>query len=131
MSNVKVTLPREVAEAIERTRCWNLELIRSNSFNTPESDYGIIDRWIMRQYDDKDDGIKMYFSALVNGYTVEKTPEEKVREYYEGLYETARNARENGGHYGGFSYEEMHRASLTIKTTLDLLGVKITGVNAP
>ncbi|MCY8348063.1 hypothetical protein MOC74_21910 [Bacillus haynesii] len=53
-------------------------------------------------------------AALINGYEVEKTPEEKVREYYES--------------YGG-SPSAMERKE-AVQDTLDLLGIKIEGVNA-
>ncbi|ARC58845.1 hypothetical protein CHCC20441_3918 [Bacillus licheniformis] len=53
-------------------------------------------------------------SALINGYEVEKTPEEKVREYYES-------------HGGSPSAEERKAA---IRETLYKLGIKIEGVNA-
>jgi len=53
-------------------------------------------------------------AALINGYEVEKTPEEKVREYYES-------------HGGSPSAEERKAA---IRETLCKLGIKIEGVNA-
>ncbi|MEC0718978.1 hypothetical protein P8882_01655 [Bacillus haynesii] len=53
-------------------------------------------------------------AALINGYEVEKTPEEKVREYYES--------------YGG-SPSAMERKE-AVQDTLDLLGIEIEGVNA-
>ncbi|MEK3817478.1 hypothetical protein [Bacillus sp. FSL K6-1284] len=53
-------------------------------------------------------------AALINGYEVEKTPEEKVREYYES-------------HGGSPSAEERKAA---IRETLYKLGIKIEGVNA-
>ncbi|QII48106.1 DUF1642 domain-containing protein [Bacillus paralicheniformis] len=53
-------------------------------------------------------------AALINGYEVEKTLEEKVREYYES-------------HGGSPSAEERKAA---IRETLCKLGIKIEGVNA-
>ncbi|GIN27886.1 hypothetical protein EI976_20635 [Bacillus licheniformis] len=53
-------------------------------------------------------------AALINGYEVEKTPEEKVREFYES-------------HGGSPSAEERKAA---IRETLYKLGIKIEGVNA-
>ena len=53
-------------------------------------------------------------AALINGYEVEKTPEEKVREYYES-------------HGGSPSAEERKAA---IRETLYKLGIKIEGVNS-
>jgi len=57
--------------------------------------------------------IMMLAAALINGYEVEKTPEEKVREYYES--------------YGG-SPSAMERKE-AVQDTLDLLGIEIEGVN--
>ncbi|MGN7387782.1 hypothetical protein [Sporosarcina sp. SAFN-015] len=58
--------------------------------------------------------------ALVNGYEVEKTPEEKVRDYYgkiNALIAEHRYSHDVGVRFG-------------IEKTLDLLGIKIEGVNA-
>ncbi|MGG1018608.1 hypothetical protein ABE151_04375 [Bacillus paralicheniformis] len=62
-------------------------------------------------------------SALINGYEVEKTPEEKVREYYEKLcdgYDRAQFYEDEG------KYLLMKRA---VRRTLDALGVQIAGIN--
>jgi hypothetical protein len=61
-----------------------------------------------------DDYLDVLVRAIVIGYTVEQSPEEKVREYYE-MYAH----RGLDGHY---------RAAIT--QTLDILGIKIEGVNA-
>ncbi|WP_060210224.1 hypothetical protein [Sporosarcina koreensis] len=53
-------------------------------------------------------------AAMINGYEVEKTPEEMVREYY--------------GEYDG-TYGDIYRRR-GIRTTLDMLGIKVEGVNA-
>ncbi|TYS25139.1 hypothetical protein FZC71_00910 [Bacillus subtilis] len=63
-------------------------------------------------------------AALVNGYEVEKTPEEKVREYFEGLHRDEYLTR---------SRDEAHGLECEItgvENTLNLLGIKIEGVNA-
>ncbi|MCA1184790.1 hypothetical protein [Bacillus licheniformis] len=63
-------------------------------------------------------------SALINGYEVEKTPEEKVREFYEKLcdgYDRAQFHEDKG------KYLLMQRA---VRETLNRLGMKIEGVNA-
>ncbi|WEZ21193.1 hypothetical protein P5661_06340 [Bacillus subtilis] len=57
-------------------------------------------------------------TALINGYEVEKTPEEKVREYFEKLWADYCDTN------------EIEIAKETIINTLDLLGIKIEGVNA-
>ncbi|QHZ45847.1 hypothetical protein [Bacillus sp. NSP9.1] len=63
-------------------------------------------------------------AALINGYEVEKTPEEKVREWFE-------EEREIGDEY--YNRGEEHRSQDVVQTiidTLDILGIKIEGVNA-
>ncbi|MCP1528547.1 hypothetical protein [Bacillus pumilus] len=63
-------------------------------------------------------------AALINGYEIEKSPEEKVREYY------------------GFNHDEHHKVLTAsprgqytsgvadgIRKTIDLLGIKVEGVN--
>ncbi|MFD3198869.1 hypothetical protein [Bacillus sp. LR_5] len=62
-------------------------------------------------------------AALVNGYEVEKTPEEKVRDFYES-FNTGFGTFHSETH---FRFEEYQRV---IKTTLNFLGIKIDGVNA-
>lgn len=62
-------------------------------------------------------------AALINGYEVEKTPEEKVREYYEKLcdgYDRAQFHEDKG------KYLLMKRS---VRRTLDALGVQIAGIN--
>ncbi|MCC8352557.1 hypothetical protein [Bacillus sp. AF23] len=66
-------------------------------------------------------------AALVNGYEVEKTPEEKVREYYEAV----RNLREERYLAGDTEGKRFHAGALVgIHTTLGIFGIKIEGVNA-
>lgn len=72
----------------------------------------ILKRWAFEREGGTPD---LLMSALVNGYTVEQTPEEKVHEYYDSLNEQ-----------DGFESAEQDG----ILTTLDLLGIKIEGVNA-
>ncbi|MED2969444.1 hypothetical protein ABE128_13435 [Bacillus subtilis] len=63
-------------------------------------------------------------AALVNGYEVEKAPEEKVREYHRSLVCDMDRA---------LSYEEEgnYRSAIeAVEETLNLLGIKIEGVNA-
>lgn len=66
-------------------------------------------------------------AALVNGYEVEKTPEEKLREYFEETKRT-RDERHLAGDTEG---KRFHGGALVgICNTLELLGIKIEGVNA-
>ncbi|MCY8856392.1 hypothetical protein [Bacillus atrophaeus] len=66
-------------------------------------------------------------AALVNGYEVEKTPEKKVRGYFEKTKRT-RDERYLAGDIEG---KRFHAGALVgICSTLGLLGIKIEGVNA-
>jgi hypothetical protein len=61
-----------------------------------------------------------FIAALYIGYEVELTPEEKVKAYYDEL-------RKGFGHC---SFQPDDYRSMGAKTTLELLGIKIEGVNA-
>ncbi|NME91527.1 hypothetical protein [Bacillus velezensis] len=63
-------------------------------------------------------------AALVNGYEVEATPEDRVREYFAELQEKQRTAQSRGV---TFSLECERDGVIN---TLNLLGIKIEGVNA-
>jgi hypothetical protein len=110
----KVTLPKEVAEELE----YALEHERSNSILFAEVIAGVYEK-LHAHFEYDTDSL---MSALVNGYEVEQTPEEKVREYYEG-YKRMEAWRGHDGH-------DARGAVDIIETTLDLLGIKISGVNA-
>ncbi|WP_337819282.1 hypothetical protein KY997_23930 [Bacillus paralicheniformis] len=62
-------------------------------------------------------------SALINGYEVEKTPEEKVREFYDSFECDSRI-------YPSETYHRCEMSRRVIERTLDCLGMKIEGVNA-
>jgi hypothetical protein len=118
---IEVELPvisREVAEAIESWLeeygdrdaliAWHVEGIAYKSWTAGCRVLNDVSVAEMSRY-------------LFIGYTVEQTPEEKVREYYENAKQCA-DIYANGE---GFRVE----AEAIIKT-LDLLGIKIGGVNA-
>ncbi|WP_276914027.1 hypothetical protein [Aneurinibacillus aneurinilyticus] len=120
MDSEKVAIPREVAEAIERI--WlsgyygnsptrKRHDVLTNWFYLSEkyySDYQIIKRYA-------DDNIVNYVKAITDGYTVEQTSEERVREYYGSVY--------GQGDYGKITRE-------AIRETLNMLDISIEGVNA-
>ncbi|MGC4375744.1 DUF1642 domain-containing protein [Fictibacillus sp. Mic-4] len=131
MENGKVILPRDVAEAIEKLRKsgWDdATLLDRTEFFT-----GIIDDdsplifQIDRSHsgytiadflsDDFEKNMPIYARAILNGYEIEKSPEELLREYYEELVETG----------SAYAYSE----SYGIVHTLNILGIKIPGINAP
>ncbi len=75
--------------------------------------------YLYREYEEaKHLDLHELMKALVNGYEVEKTPEEKVREYYLDSTDSEVYSRAFTFHYDD-----------AIRTTLDLLGIKIEGVN--
>lgn len=119
----KVTLPREVAEAIEGLRRlgkdnrWIIEA--ANGVTTGTHSLKIRSF----AYEDSEN-FDTLLDALVNGYEIEKTPEEKVREYYDDLYVIASNYDP-----GRRQYEAECKLD-AVKETLDLLGIQIEGINA-
>ncbi|KXZ22435.1 hypothetical protein P4T89_12485 [Bacillus nakamurai] len=66
-------------------------------------------------------------AALINGYETEATPEEKLREYYDGI-KRSRDERHLAGDIEG----KRHNVGVLtgISNTLYILGIKIEGVNA-
>lgn len=123
MTNVKVTVTKEVAEAIE--------VLRSSVGGHNLNEYGIVtylgDKAQRRAYPELNviyshylgEGAKGFpldlMNALVNGYTVEKSPEEIIREKYGELSD----------------YAPVDRACKDgFRFVLDKLGIKIEGVNA-
>lgn len=105
-------IPKEVAEDIERARSYGY------------TDLGVI--LLINDEDEEFPDMWRYSSvnpqalveAIVNGYTVEKTPEEKVREYYERLDKRPYCSDNHGWH-----------KAMAVEETLDLLGIEIEGVN--
>lgn len=110
----KVTLPKEIADAMDRTFqhktkeqiSWAVfNIIKLNDANLT-SDSVIIKNYF------KNEDLFLLMEALVNGYEVEQTPEEKVREYFERVMNT-----------------KAPLPHIAVVATLDLLGIKISGVN--
>ncbi|WP_303984853.1 hypothetical protein [Niallia circulans] len=63
-------------------------------------------------------------AALINGYEIVMTPEEKIRDYYESNYAKHEKSKP-------FSGEDHYTTGVSqgIKRTLEHLGIKIEGVN--
>ena len=80
MNANKVTLPREVAEDLEiliRNCTGKIAII--SAVAEPYLDVAVrIKRWI-----DENRADELFLEALVNGYEVEKSPEEYIRDDYE------------------------------------------------
>ena len=116
MLEVKVRLPRDVAEALDYAReklNWSHAniLVRTcrRDWESPE----------MAPIDDfctTDNKALVIAEALVNGYEIEETPEDKVREYYKDQIRYYNDHRDSTG-----------QAILKI---LNILNIKIEGVNA-
>lgn len=121
MKKVKVT--KEVAEAIEALRS-----------GVPSYGY-----WrFIRQFEEKDDvdlrfvitrayfneDVSLFIRAMFGDYEVEKTPEEKVAEYFQKQY-----SRSKGLLLCTEYYECVARME-AVQVTLNTLGIKIEGVNA-
>jgi DNA integrity scanning protein DisA with diadenylate cyclase activity len=126
MNASKIVLPKEVAAAIAHyvsladTKTEALTDILSMGYEATRSEI------ILRHFDGNQDEL---MQALICGYEVEKSPEEKVREFYTEIQEN----RETLRGYIGFDSRAMERyivMGITVKKTLDLLGIKIDGVNA-
>jgi hypothetical protein len=122
----RVTLPREVAEAIERLREKGLTNygFMNHALNLDRNcaETRIISGWLDENFHAN---FEVLMIALVNGYEIEKSPEDKVREYYEGLIETKTDSLNDPYTRELAAYE----ASAVVKT-LNLLDIKIPGVNA-
>nr|MDH3082642.1 hypothetical protein [Bacillus subtilis] len=82
------------------------------------------DRWIEEFSCLNELDIMTLATALVNGYEVEKTPEEKLREYYESLWSDYCDSDDP------FIEVACESARAAVNETLNLLGIKIEGVNA-
>ncbi|MEH6941618.1 hypothetical protein [Bacillus sp. JJ722] len=119
MTNQKVTLPADVAQALESALdnwCGNKE--RLLSVHAMPSD------WLGGLEPLNTLDMITLASALINGYEIEKTPEEKVSYYYKFLIAKKEDPR----YYGDWKYNT--GAVDAIKETLNLLDIKIEGVNA-
>lgn len=126
----KMKLPREVAEAIDT------ELKGKDDERLSWAIHNMV-TCHAHQLTDPAIVIKEYFGdgkwmllmrALINGYEVEQTPEDKVREYVEQLKDI-RDGKDSRPYERGRGAEYSGRID-SVMTTLNLLGVKISGVNA-
>jgi len=108
----KVTVTKEVAEALYEVERNYISTGITLNFHVTK---GLSGKYAPLQTLDIEDLAK----ALINGYEVEKTPEEKVSEYYR-KHELC--TLELSDKYNGIR--------IGIRTTLDLLGINIEGVNA-
>jgi len=116
MSEIKKpVITKEQAETLERMR----RIGHADKHILMASCDGIIGD------DLKDLDIMTLAAALINGYEVEKTPEEKVRELYATNYQRHEQSMPH-------SKEDIFTSGVAegIRSTVDCLGIKIEGVNA-
>lgn len=128
MAIERVTLPREVADAIELMRdqgATNFGIMRRAHGATSSVPDLTIWRWAF--YGDGKGSSNKLMSALINGYEVEKTPEERVRRYYDRLYEQGKASIDRKEYKKAIEWGEKRTV---VVETLDLLGITIEGVNA-
>jgi hypothetical protein len=115
----RVELPREVAESIDECR----KLGKDNTSILWEVYEGESGRIINGFMSTDKSNFDVLLAALVNGYTIAGTPEQKVANYVEQL-------REDMMRWKIPLMVDQARWQLEgLTQTLDLLGVKIAGVN--
>lgn len=131
----KVIIPREVAEAIESFLYYNnyddsskenKEFLKGFLVYKHHKVIHLGDGWGGigdTKYAALND-ISTYdlMRALVNGYEVEKTPEEQLRELYEEYIQDATSLDYDRNTQG-------EAAASTMEQTLDILGIVIKGIN--
>ncbi|MGE0910417.1 hypothetical protein ACQGRJ_10250 [Bacillus atrophaeus] len=116
---MKPTITKQQAEAIEELRINYSDEGILRSYTNDSLTVGENNCRCLYELD-----LLMLAAALVNGYEVEKTPEEKMREYHRSLVCDMDRA---------LSYEEEgnYRSAIeAVEETLNLLGIEIEGVNA-
>lgn len=126
----KVTLPREVAEVLGavKTEYSLFNIIESLRYygkgrkSISDSRLEKLHDWC--EDDETTDREDLIITALVNGYEIEQSPEDKLRDYWSDV-NTFWN---KGRHPLSESYFEGSRDAII--TVLWILGIKIEGINA-
>lgn len=116
----KVKLPKEVADELEKCRQGHSDkdVISIAIADHLVKPYGSLQAYANEFFD-------QFMSALVNGYEVEQTPEDKVREYITNRLKEARSLVEGSPHHVRAIHRYEGAASVA-----EMLGIKIEGVNA-
>lgn len=126
----KVIVTKEVAEAIEDVRkaqYTNADIIADIINDRGHTAYGTLMPTLIEFSRQSESNIDVLMQALVNGYEIEKTAEDKLAGLYKGAKSSARmyaaldewsNCKAEEGKAKG------------IQLALDTLGIKIEGVNA-
>ncbi|MGG2979471.1 DUF1642 domain-containing protein [Bacillus licheniformis] len=116
----KPVITKEQAEAIQ--------FLMSGGNDWTEDDileHHVANRWFNEYAPLNNLDIMTFAAALINGYEVKKTPEEKVREYYATNYQRHKQSMPH-------SKDDIFTSGVAegVRNTLDCLGIKIEGVNA-
>ncbi|NRG33932.1 hypothetical protein [Niallia circulans] len=127
MTNVKPTLPREVANAIESLRNegrGNFMIMRQVYEAVFTEELLILKRYAFEGEHGGTPDILM--SALINGYEVEQSPEDKLREYYADIIDMRERKRGIDPTLSLYYTEK----AVSVRRTLNILGITIDGINA-
>lgn len=115
----KVILPANIAAALKENEgdaiLYDVEGMAISGFGSIEKLY--------RFYKENP---RKYFEALVNGYQVEKSKEDHVRDYFNRIKELERTAHEQADHENESDFLSEQTGVIMV---LNLLGIKIEGVN--
>lgn len=118
-----VTLPKEVDEVIRYKR----SLQDTNSDILSDVFEGDAGRDIHDFINNTKGNFDVFLSALVNGYQVEKSPEDNVRDYFMRLKELEKQAYEAADHETESEFLSEQTGAIMV---LNQLGIQIEGVNA-
>lgn len=122
----KVIVTKEVAEAIEdlrKVQYTNSKIIADIENDRGCTAYGTLMPTLIKFSRQSEGNLDILMKALVNGYEIEKSPEENVFDYYNRM-----RLRRNGI-LMGYEREGLEIRMQTVQETLDILGIKIEGIN--
>ena len=131
MTKTKVVLPKDVAKAVEYLQeigITNYGIVGYLERGAKLGSSGlqpyltVINKWISEEAVRPD----ILLTALVNGYEVEQTPEDRLRKYYEKV--EVESFRANAKNQWRHEAELMGRL-VGVRTTLRILGITIEGIN--
>jgi hypothetical protein len=123
----KVKLPKKVALAIESLRSADFKITNWDIVyafaNSQADEYPALIEFARQDFD-------TFIKALVNGYQIEETPEDKVKEIHNKYiamgHEKCRNYETNNNVPAANYY---YAKADAIRDVLNILGIKIEGVN--
>jgi hypothetical protein len=121
----RVKIPKRVAEAIEGLKKLHWETGRLLDMNEiiQAKGYNGLPSVIYEYVYSNDKNIENYMKAVLNGYEIEMTREERLLEVYKSYEKGSLEAVHPIGK------ERYHLVCQGIKIALDELGIKIKGIN--